>query len=275
MILRARIGLIATMLGLGVAPPLTAQGGATDSAAGRAAAAVLRGIITNRADDAPFAGVDVWLVSLDRHQATDSLGAFRFVGLPPGLLILETRRIGFLVRRDTLTLPAGAEVSRRYSLVSSAQVLDTVHTIAGAQKYVSSLLRGFEERRLSGQGGYFIPDSVLRRNENSTLINLISSRLPGLMQMHGVLVSSRKQCRGPAFSACGSPNCYVSVFIDNTLIYRAQMAGDHIPPPDMAKEFKVEEFAGIEFYPGGASAPVSMQANDDGCGTLWLWTRER
>ncbi len=96
---------------------------------------------------------------------------------------------------------------------------------------------------MSGEGGYFVSDSVLRRNEGSTLTKIISSHMPGLMQIHGVLVSSRKQCRGPALQGCSSPNCYVSIFVDNVLLYQARMAADHVPPPDLAKEFDVTEFA--------------------------------
>ncbi len=270
------IRMMAALLALGL--PLGAQratSGPRDSSAGRAVAAVLQGVVISRSDSTPLRGVDVWLVSIDRHQATDSLGRFRFVDLAPGPLVFEVRRIGFVVRRDTVTLESGAEVTRLYALLPTAQVLDTVRTFAGQQRYLSPALRGFEERRLSGEGGYFVSDSVLRRNEGSTLTNIISSHMPGLMQIHGVLVSSRKQCRGPALQGCSSPNCYVSIFVDNVLLYQARMAADHVPPPDLAKEFDVTEFAGAEFYPGGASAPVSMHANDDGCGTLWLWTRER
>jgi hypothetical protein len=38
----------------------------------------------------------------------------------------------------------------------------------------------------------------------------------------------------------------------------------------------VTDLAGIEYYAGGASMPIDMHsATDEGCGSLWLWTREK
>ncbi len=129
------IRMMAALLALGL--PLGAQratSGPRDSSAGRAVAAVLQGVVISRSDSTPLRGADVWLVSIDRHQATDSLGRFRFVDLAPGPLVFEVRRIGFVVRRDTVTLESGAEVTRLYALLPTAQVLDTVRTFARQQR---------------------------------------------------------------------------------------------------------------------------------------------
>ena len=34
-------------------------------------------------------------------------------------------------------------------------------------------------------------------------------------------------------------------------------------------------YAGVEYYPGGASTPLQFNATDAACGVLVLWTRER
>lgn len=272
-------GVLAGLIG-NAATPLAARGQSgsqPDSASRRAVSGAIRGRVT-RTDSVPIVGADVWLITVDRHQNTDSSGGFRFVGLPAGPLLLEVRRIGFAAKRDTVSVDADLETTRRYFLVAQSQTLDTVRTTAQEQKYLSPNLRGFEERRVAGQGGHFITDSVLRRNENSTLTNVISSRVPGVMVSHGVLVSSRKPCRGPVLMSKGcvgsGGDCYVSIFVDGVLLYRAQMADQNVPPPDLAK-MSVTQFGGIEFYAGAAAAPMGMHADDDGCGALWLWTRER
>jgi hypothetical protein len=91
-----------------------------------------------------------------------------------------------------------------------------------------------------------------------------------------VLVSGRKACRGLAFRSCPTkPDCFVAIYVDGTLYYNARMADARIPFPDMERDFNPANFAGAEYYTGGASAPVGMHVDDDGCGSLWLWTRER
>jgi hypothetical protein len=37
----------------------------------------------------------------------------------------------------------------------------------------------------------------------------------------------------------------------------------------------VSDFAGIEFYADNATAPSGMNSDDEGCGSVWLWTREK
>jgi hypothetical protein len=253
-----------------------ADGGATASDTG----AVLRGVVVTQTDGSPVAAADVWLTSLDVHARTDSAGSFVATGLAPGVQLVQIRRLGYAVLRDTLTLVAGHETSRRFTLTMQANTLDTVRTVAAERKYISGRLRGFEERRLSKQGGYFVTDSALRKNEGSTLPNIVSSRVPGLKVVNllrtQVLVSTRKLCRGLVFqNKCGAnPDCFVSIYMDGVLYFTAQMAETGATPPDLSK-LNVGDLAGAEFYADGASAPAGMHTNDDGCGTLWLWTREK
>jgi hypothetical protein len=192
------------------------------------------------------------------------------------------------VARDTVQLSAEHENVRTYALTEQSATLDTVRTVAGQTKYLAPQLRGFEERRLSRQGGYFISDSVFRRNESSTLGDLLQSRIPGLNVVNGTtLVSGRKHCRGLLFivdpgaktpSKCkdtGIPDCYVTIYLDGTLYYTAKMADQGVQPPDITRAFNVSNLTGAEFYADGGAAPAGMHSNDDDCGSLWLWTRER
>ena len=41
------------------------------------------------------------------------------------------------------------------------------------------------------------------------------------------------------------------------------------------EKLRVEEFAGIEFYAGGASVPVQYNKTGSSCGVLLLWSRMR
>jgi len=236
------------------------------------------------------AGADVWLASVDRHGTTDSSGAYRFDGLHPGPALIQVRHLGFDVARDTLNLSAAHENIRTYALTLQSTKLDTVRTRAPGEKYISPHLRAFEERRLSGQGGHFVPDSVFRRNEGMTLAALLASYIPGTTALAGkTLVSTRKACMGLTFlhnKACsaGAPDCYVTIYLDGALYYTpppaeavgaAENGSIGSAPPDLTREVLVSNLAGAEYYADGTIAPSGMHSNDQGCGTLWLWTRER
>jgi hypothetical protein len=240
----------------------------------------LRGQVIDHKDGAGVFGAEVWLVPSGQRILTDSLGGFLFAGLAPGGYIIQIRHIGFRVTRDTVSVSADHETVRTYSLNSEAAALDTVRTVAKQRSYVSPRLRAFEERRLSGQGGHFISDSVFHRNENTTMANLIESRMPGLTAVEGkTLASTRKRCPGLAFQGhCKGMGCYVTIYVDGTLYYTPPpplSSGASMPPPDFSRAFSTSDFSGAEFYADGASAPAGMHSNDQGCGTLWLWTRER
>ncbi len=240
---------------------------------------VFRGRIVEQGSRAPVVGADVWLALSDRHARTDSTGAFRFDSVAAGIQLVEIRRLGFDVRRDTLRLSPARETVRTYSLASAVARLDTVHSVSPQTKYISPMLRSFEERRLSGQGGHFVSDSEFRKNENTTLANILGPRIPGISVVQGkVLVSSRKSCKGQALAGCSSPNCYVTIYLDGALYYSPApplTRNANVPPPDLSRDIDPTSLAGAEYYADGASAPIGMHSNDQGCGTLWLWTRER
>ncbi len=251
----------------------------------RATTARLHGIVSSQNGKTPVSAADAWAISVDRHVRTDSAGEFRFDGLPAGQFVVEIRHIGFEIRRDTVTVDSGRETTRRFSLMPTAQALDTMRSLAKEPKYISPMLRGFEERRLSGQGGHFVSDSALRANENSVLANVVASRVPGATLRTGRtgarwLVSTRKQCLGTAFHVCTQPNCFVEIHIDGVLIYNPEMTEKHpqdpsFDPPDLS-QMGVTDLAGVEFYADAASMPIDMHsATDQGCGSLWLWTREK
>lgn len=258
-----------------------AQTPAIDTARVHRDLAVLRGRVARR-DGESVPAADVWLVTLDAHVSADSNGAFTVIGIPPGTQLVQVRRVGYTAARQTVVLRAGEDTTATFVLTELATTLDTVHTTAPQHHYLSPAVRAFEERRTSGMGGHFISDSVLRANESRSLANIVASRLPGATVVPGlrgssVLISTRKQCRGLTMHMCTTPNCYVTVFLDGVEIFYPAMMDESPPqpPPDLAR-FPVSDLAGVEFYASSAAAPVGMQSTrSEGCGTLWLWTREK
>jgi hypothetical protein len=240
-----------------------------------AAPARFRGVVRRASDQAPVAGVEVWLPAIGRRATTDTTGVFSFDTLPAGPTLVQTRRVGYLVQRDTLTLAAGKEIRRDFVLDAQATLLDTVRTLANRMKYVSPMLQGFEERRAQG-AGHFITEEVFRENDERNLASVLLSRVPGITLLpapHGgsAIVSTRKPCGEHPFLSCKP--CFVTVFLDGALLYDASF--ENGPPPPDASRFRNAELAGAEYYGGGGSVPAQFNRTSSGCGTLLLWTRER
>jgi hypothetical protein len=243
----------------------------TFAAALRGDASVLSGRVTG--GGAPIANVQVWIVLADTMVVTDSAGRFRIAGLSAGQHIVQLRRLGYDVKRDSVTLRRQEETVRDFMLDAVPQ-LDTMRTIADQMKYNVPRLRDFENRRLSGNGGRFISEAELRKNEQRTVADVIRSYVPGLkvVDYRGQrLVSSTS---APAITlrplpGNGPSGCWVSVYLDGIPMYDGEGA-----PPDM-NQFFGSNLSGVEYYGSGANVPIQFKNIRNNCGTLLLWTRGR
>jgi len=140
-------------------------------------------------------------------------------------------------------------------------------------------LRGFEERRKSGHG-YFIDETVLRKEDNRSLGNVLVAHAPGVTvkQMSGsamFLIKSARCTNG------GQPDVYVDGVAlahlpDNRWPASARVrGGDARDVPIDLSQFQVSDLGGVEYYPDNATMPVQFSRTSAGCGALMLWTRER
>ncbi len=197
------------------------------------------------ADNVPVSGVEVWLPALGRRTTTDDAGQFRIDTVPSGLLLIQLRKVGSVAKRDTVTLSLDGP-PRTFSLTTQGTALEPVRAATAAS------------------GGYVIPDSVLRQQDDKALSSIISANLPGLTLIPGRM--------GSVLMLNGDKKCFVSVYIDGIRIYSTTMRGS--PPPD-ASQIKVSELAGVEYYANSGIAPPQYKATDSACGVLLLWTRER
>jgi hypothetical protein len=239
----------------------------------------LIGVVVRDSVGTAVGGAEVRLSGVQQSVTTNYLGEFRFTGVAQGRHELSIRRIGFLPYSDTVDFSAGGRVAREFMLVEQPVALDSVRVnAAGERKYISPALNGFEERRKAGFG-HFITDSVLRRNEDRSLATVLVSFIPGIRLARGgtTYISSTRKCgAGPAILTCrgAAVQCPPSMYVDGVLAYNASLQVDAVRRPDL-DQMPVREFAGIEYYAGGATVPAQYNRTSNDCGVLLLWTRER
>ncbi len=231
-------------------------------------------------------GVEIRLPQINRAVTTNYLGEFGISRIPPGRYAIMLRAVGFTPITDTIDIKPNAMTEREFVLTQVVAVLDTVRSTGAAQRRLPPGLAGMEERRRTAAGGYFVTESILRDNDSRQMAGLVSGRIPGVSQVFigtAVYLASGRTAGdgGPTFrkKPSGSPNqCFVTVYMDGVRFWNGPWDGpndrDHAPPPDFG-HMGVTEFAGIEYYPGGASVTLQFNATGTGCGTLLLWTRDR
>jgi hypothetical protein len=235
-------------------------------------------VLRDSAGSARVGGAEVRLSGVQQPVTTNYLGEFRITGLQRGRYEVTIRRLGFLPYRDTVEIPPSGRLEREFVLAEQPVTLDSVRVATTERKYISPGLNAFEERRKAGFG-HFITDSVLRRNDERPLAGVIVSYVPGvrLARGTGTYISSMRKCGdGPAFLTCRGPavQCPPAMYVDGVLVYNPAVQTDPRLRPDLSLML-VREYAGVEFYNGGATIPAQYNQTGNGCGVLLLWTRER
>ena len=242
--------------------------GKDSSAAGAVVAPRYRFRLLGAFDDAtgePIEGVEVTDVLSGVGSLTSKTGTLSLFFLPDSGSLVRVRKVGY----EMQTLPIA--ISPRDTapitvLLKKAVELPAVVVKDSAPAYHFGSLRDAEARMRARAGGYFLDEAEMRKWDNSTLANALTSKMPGILPTTGphgerYFVSSRTPCRN-AFTACTRPNCFVSVYIDGA-------------PSTVLTDFSrasTMDYAIAEFYPGGSSEPVAFSS---ACGALLLWTRQR
>ena len=239
--------------------------------------ATLFGLVMRDSSGHELGGAEVQLAGMPRAVLTNSRGGFRIDALPPGRYALAIRHVGFRPLTDTIEVVASQKLEREFVMTEQPQELDSVRVTAVETRYISPNLRGFEERRKSGRGGYFITDSLLRRNDERSVAGVVAGNAPGVVIVSAAgytyLASSRKCSVAGATASCkGGSTCWVAVYQDGIRIYDATMGA--MNRPDFNR-IAVREYAAVEFYPSDASLPMQSSNRGSDCGTLLLWTREK
>jgi hypothetical protein len=231
---------------------------------------VVGGTVMRDSSGHALGDAQVAIPELNLSTRTNFNGEFRLDGVRPGRHALIFRHVGFAPFTDSVTVQAGHAIDQEWILTEVAVTLDSQVTVAAGVDMSNPNLREFEDRRKLGLGR-FIDGADLRKVDNGRpLINYIASRIPGLTvyqpdsrsrPLDYYLSSGRGTISGKRY-------CPVTIYIDGTVYSTDDSA-------DMSK-LAADDFAGVEYYAGGASLPSRFNMTSKaGCGVLLLWRRYR
>src|SRR5262249_17633738 len=126
----------------------------------------------------PVEDVEVSNVLSGMSATTTKTGTVSLYFLPEGVSMVRIRKVGYATQ--TLAVEIGPNATTPITVVfERAQQLPAVVTTDSAPHWVSPALQGFEERRKEGLG-YFIPNDVLRKEENRRLADVLRTHLAGI-----------------------------------------------------------------------------------------------
>ena len=220
--------------------------------------ASLAGRVLDTRSRSPIHGARVFITGLRDTLTSDADGRFAADSLAPGAHVIEVRAIGYDVTRWTLELLAGP-LALAIELESRLPLLDTLRVAArrtfdDPTNWRSS--SAFELRRQKGFG-QFITSDVLTATPARSLGEILRT-------VPGVLVSCRGalgRCEVRLQSSISRGPCSPAYVLDG---YPATNA--------TGPDFPLVRVHGIEIY-RAHEVPTELQAYNDRCGVIAIWTR--
>jgi hypothetical protein len=220
------------------------------------------GVYTTDGD--PIEGAEVSDQLSKTSALTTKTGTITLSFLPEGATLLRIRKVGFTAATMLVNIDPADTLPVTVMLKASVRELPTVVTRDSAPRYLSPGLREFENRRARGNG-IFVTEAELRKNDTK-MMTTIARNISGLKVVcarNGGTCIAASARQGSKFALRGGM-CPADVYMDG------------VPSTDNNLErMRVQEFAAVEYYAGGARTPVEYNKTGSSCGVLLLWTRER
>lgn len=215
----------------------------------------------------PIEGAEVLNLFAHTSVRTTKTGTTTLSFLPEGGSMIRVQKIGYQPVTMVVAVSPSDTIPLTIVLAASAQTLPKMTTTDSAPRYIAPGLRDFEERRTKGFG-YFLPEADLRKADNSKMTNVIR-RLPNINIICPRSGTRRGECyatslRQPQKYAILGGECPLDVYIDGA-----------VSTDNDLEKMRVNEYAGIEYYPGGGTIPMQYNRTGSSCGVLLFWTRER
>ncbi len=245
-----RIGVLWILSALIVANALSLPGQSPSSQG-------MTGSVVADADGRPVSRATVTVRELARTTETDSLGAFRLLGMPAGAFTLVVQRLGFGAAVATVTIETGKTLDVEVALLAAkVQELSGIRVTADSQRWGKLAAR--EQRRGAHTGGKFLQRAELDSMAGHVLSDVIRSRLVSadivLYARTGAeLIASKRGMSTISQLPRADPNderspraCFSQVVLDGVQIYTPSVSAA-APAPDM-RVFRPESLAAIEYY---------------------------
>lgn len=225
----------------------------------------------------PFVVVDLFVPNEeDRRAETDAEGRFEVRDLPPQLIRVRLRLIGYRTLDRGLNLSAGRVTRATWELERQEVVLPEVRVEETAPTTV--LMLEFEERRRVGIGTFY-GVAELERMRARNVADLVREA-PGVRVIRSptneqFAVSNRRVIGGPGRG--GDRECFMQVVVDGMILWSPDAGGEVTfrsgPPPDIGRLLSTSELAGVEIYNGMVTMPIEYRREGSDCGTVVFWTR--
>jgi hypothetical protein len=215
----------------------------------------------------PIEGAQVTDILTRMSAITTKTGTVSLVFLPDSGSMIRVQKIGYQPATMVVKISPADTLPITMVLSPTATTLPAVVTKDSAPVYVSPGLRGMEERRKQGFG-HFITEAELRKNDSKKMTNVIRT-LPNI----NIACPRTGVRRGECWAVAGRLNAKYAIqggSCDLDVYINGAISNDN----DLEK-LAVAEFAGVEYYPGGATIPAQYNKTGSSCGVLLLWTRER
>jgi carboxypeptidase family protein/TonB-dependent receptor-like protein len=233
--------------------------GSRTLAQGSSQAPKLRAISGTVADKqgSPLSNAEVALVELDtvsHRTTTGDNGRFRLDAVPPGLLQLRVRRVGFQISHVTVDA-SPLDRSIFVALDPVVDVLDAVN-VAGeeTEKTLSPHLIEFYSRARSSHLGYFIDEQKLKDLHPQYTSDALRT-VPGVIVRPSNHIGNDVKIRG----------CAPLIWVDGLRAKGAQL-------DDVTHGTDV---AAIEVYDSLAGVPAQYSDRSATCGTILVWLKDR
>lgn len=211
------------------------------------------GRVVDHTRGTPLAEAEIRVPGISRITTSDPLGRFALAAVPPGPQVLETRRMGYGARTDTLTVSPGETIEVVVGLGPDPLSLPPL-VVAVRSRVLESA--GFYGRRDQGLSGVFLTRQQIEERNPPRLSDLFIG-IPGFR------LQSRGGIRAPAVV---SPRgnlltggvCFPVIWLDGVATTIVDLDDIH-----------VNQVEGMEIYQG-AGAPVRY---NNPCGAILIWTR--
>lgn len=238
----------------------------------------VRGTVRDATTGAVVPAATLEPAGLGRAIVADDSGRFVISNVPVQGARVLVRHVGFAAL-DTVIVPRGsAEELVTVRLTRAATALDTLQVNAKGSEAlpVSATLPEFEARRARATGR-FVATAELRKEEDRVLVDILRSRIPGLLfesASDGVHAYNPGQQAPGALRGRAPQKCYVQIVVDGNAIYQISMSGSDNRPPDLS-EYQTRGLDGVEYYASPSRTPAEFRTTGALCGTLVFWTRRR